>query len=211
MSRVYTVKQGECLSSIAYAHGFSSYRSIYEHPENAELRRKRPDPAVIAPGDEIVIPDPKPKDRSFATGRTHTFRLTRPSVTVRLHLHDADGGPLAQKDYLLRFGDQQRQGTTSSEGLVEQKVPASLSEALLEIPALGLKMKLRLGTLDPLDTTTGLQVRLNNLGYGAGAVDGVLGPRTQAALRRFQEAQGLTASGELDERTREALARAYGC
>ena len=53
--RVHVVKQGECLSSIAHACGFASYKPVYEHADNADFRKKRPDPAVIFPGDEIAI------------------------------------------------------------------------------------------------------------------------------------------------------------
>jgi membrane-bound lytic murein transglycosylase B len=40
-----------------------------------------------------------------------------------------------------------------------------------------------------------LQQALNELGYDAGVPDGLVGPRTQAALRRYQAAQGLPADG----------------
>jgi N-acetylmuramoyl-L-alanine amidase len=50
MPKVHVVKQGECLSSIAHVYGFSSYRAIYEPPDNAAFRSKRADPAVILPG-----------------------------------------------------------------------------------------------------------------------------------------------------------------
>jgi peptidoglycan hydrolase-like protein with peptidoglycan-binding domain len=45
------------------------------------------------------------------------------------------------------------------------------------------------------------QERLNQLGYDAGAPDGIWGPQTEAALKQYQEKQGLTPSGELDQRT----------
>ena len=40
-----------------------------------------------------------------------------------------------------------------------------------------------------------LQTALNALGLQAGAADGLLGPATSAALRRYQRSQGLTADG----------------
>lgn len=42
-----------------------------------------------------------------------------------------------------------------------------------------------------------VQQALNALGYGAGPVDGLMGPRTRAGLRAFQRAAGLEADGEL--------------
>ena len=46
-------------------------------------------------------------------------------------------------------------------------------------------------------TVTYSQIRLNALGYAAGAVDGTLGLRTRAAIAAFQADAGLTADGRL--------------
>lgn len=54
-----------------------------------------------------------------------------------------------------------------------------------------------------------LQVGLRNRGLYSGTVDGVLGPGTETALRRFQRRARLTADGVPGPRTRLALGR-YG-
>lgn len=54
-------------------------------------------------------------------------------------------------------------------------------------------------------TLRNAQQRLNELGYDAGTPDGAMGPRTQAALRAFQQDRGLNASGRLDQATINAL------
>jgi peptidoglycan hydrolase-like protein with peptidoglycan-binding domain len=51
-----------------------------------------------------------------------------------------------------------------------------------------------------------VQRRLNAAGYGAGPADGMLGPRTERALRRFQAANNLEPSGEVDAATLLRLA-----
>jgi peptidoglycan hydrolase-like protein with peptidoglycan-binding domain len=49
------------------------------------------------------------------------------------------------------------------------------------------------------------QQALKDKGHDPGDVDGRMGPRTQAALRDFQKAQGLQASGRLNSKTMQAL------
>jgi Putative peptidoglycan binding domain len=49
------------------------------------------------------------------------------------------------------------------------------------------------------------QDRLKAAGFDPGPLDGVLGPRTKEALRRYQASQGLPATGELDDATRQVL------
>ena len=53
----YTVVAGDCLSSIAARHGFSNWRIVYDAPENADFRAKRPNPNVIYAGDVLFIPN----------------------------------------------------------------------------------------------------------------------------------------------------------
>ena len=52
-----------------------------------------------------------------------------------------------------------------------------------------------------------VQQKLNAIGYHAGTVDGVLGPQTESALRRFQRARNLDATGHIDAKTLAALER----
>jgi hypothetical protein len=49
------------------------------------------------------------------------------------------------------------------------------------------------------------QERLKAAGFHPGPIDGVLGPRTQEALQRYQASRGLPTTGVLDEETRQAL------
>jgi len=50
-----------------------------------------------------------------------------------------------------------------------------------------------------------MQVRLQGLGYDPGPIDGVVGPRTRAALQRYQRDHGLLASGLPGSATRARL------
>lgn len=50
-----------------------------------------------------------------------------------------------------------------------------------------------------------LQTKLNNWGYDAGTVDGIFGSKTQAAVKRFQQKNGLVADGIVGSKTAAAL------
>lgn len=49
------------------------------------------------------------------------------------------------------------------------------------------------------------QQALKDKGHDPGPIDGIMGPKTQAALRKFQQAEGLTTTGRLDDETRSKL------
>lgn len=50
-----------------------------------------------------------------------------------------------------------------------------------------------------------VQQALNDKGFNPGPIDGKWGPRTQAALTKFQNSEGISASRRLDEQTLAAL------
>jgi peptidoglycan hydrolase-like protein with peptidoglycan-binding domain len=49
------------------------------------------------------------------------------------------------------------------------------------------------------------QQALQEKGFNPGPIDGVMGPRTSAAVKEFQEKENLTATGQLDAETRARL------
>ncbi|HAI68120.1 MAG TPA: hypothetical protein DCM38_01645 [Gammaproteobacteria bacterium] len=53
------------------------------------------------------------------------------------------------------------------------------------------------------------QQKLSELGYDPGSIDGVSGKKTALAIMKFQTAQGLPATGQLDEDTRQKLALSF--
>lgn len=65
------------------------------------------------------------------------------------------------------------------------------------------------GTSTNINPTNGqirlVQIRLKAAGFDPGHVDGIMGPRTKAALQKYQAARGLTNSGALDEKTLKSL------
>jgi len=54
------------------------------------------------------------------------------------------------------------------------------------------------------------QQKLSAAGHDAGSADGILGQKTAKALKDFQQAKGIEATGQLDARTLAALGVASG-
>jgi hypothetical protein len=50
------IKQGETLETLAKRFHVANWRIIYDYPANAALRKKRPDPNSVQPGDVVVVP-----------------------------------------------------------------------------------------------------------------------------------------------------------
>lgn len=50
-----------------------------------------------------------------------------------------------------------------------------------------------------------VQQALKDKGHDPGPIDGVMGPQTKQALQGFQQAQGISGAGELDQQTLAAL------
>jgi N-acetylmuramoyl-L-alanine amidase len=216
--RIHIVKQGECLSSIAKKYGFASWRTIYDHPDNAELKRCRPNPDILYPGDEIRIPEKDPGTESVATGQSHTFKLTRQTTKLTVKIAEHRGAPIAGRPYSLKIGGGIIQGTLPDSGIIEHEIPNDLLEAELRIYFGGGAERdgcyhwiVKIAHLDPIDTVSGLQARLNNLGFYAGPVDGHEGPMTRTAIRQFQRAHGLRVDEIAGPKTQQKLKEVYGC
>lgn len=59
-------------------------------------------------------------------------------------------------------------------------------------------------------TTKDIQAMLSTKGYDVGKIDGVMGPRTEAAIKQFQKDRGLKVDGKVGPKTRAAMeASAY--
>ncbi len=216
MSKVHIVKQGECLASIAKKYEFKNWKTIYEHPDNKDLKNKRPNPNIIFPGDKVVIPDKKSKVENIDTGKKVKIKFKNQHTYLRIILKDEDGNPLANVSYKLQLGSETFDGTTNDKGLLENEAPSNITEGKLTVNkqnVLGDNYTwiLKISSLDPIEEITGVQARLTNLGYRCGSIDGIKGPRTEAAIKIFQRKNGLTPNGQLDEKTCSKLKEVYGC
>jgi N-acetylmuramoyl-L-alanine amidase len=208
MPKEHTVKQGECLSTIANRHGLFP-DTIWNDSANAELKDKRKDPNVLYPGDVIVVPDKRPKEESCQAGKRHRFR--RMGVPERFTLTLAEGGQRrANERYVLVVNGQIREGKTGSDGTISEPIPPNAREGLLFIGDDEEEVLIRFGHVDPITEVSGVQSRLQNLGFYDGEVNGDLSPETTAAIAEFQRAHDLPGNGELSDETRQELLKAHG-
>ena len=62
------------------------------------------------------------------------------------------------------------------DGVIEQPIPPGVTQAKLTLGEGDEEevFTLQIGHVDPIDTDSGIQARLNNLGYPCGSVDGKL-------------------------------------
>ncbi|MGH7150411.1 MAG: hypothetical protein ACREIU_06930, partial [Planctomycetota bacterium] len=109
----YVVRQGDCIASIAFERGLFP-DTVWDDPENAELRRERGDPNILAPGDVVVVPDKRPKEVPGATESRHRFK--RKGVPERLCLRLLrDGEPRSPVPYSIVLDGHAVEGTTDGE------------------------------------------------------------------------------------------------
>ena len=89
MAAIYKVKQGDCISSIAFEHGHF-WETIWNDSDNAELNSEREDPNVLRQGDKIHIPDLRKREESVASDAKHSFRLLGVPAKLRIRIMEDD-------------------------------------------------------------------------------------------------------------------------
>jgi hypothetical protein len=81
----YRARTGDCISSVAATFGVA-WATIWDHPNNADLKKKRKDPNILKEGDVVHVPDRRQKEVAAATGQVHSFVLKRAKAKVRLRV-----------------------------------------------------------------------------------------------------------------------------
>ena len=200
----YVVQAGECLSSIACAHGFF-YETLWNLPENIELKQKRKSPHVLMAGDKVHIPELRSKEAEVPAETRQKFKRKGVPSRLKLQLRDYEGKPRAGASYKLDIDGNVSTGKLDGSGILDVVIPPSAREAKLNIEDGEEEFTIALGGTDPVSELSGVQQRLNNLGYVCGSPDGIPGARTTAAVSKFQRDQGLAVNGKPDQPTRERL------
>jgi hypothetical protein len=159
-STSYTVREGDCINSIAYDHGLF-WETVWNDSGNSALKDKRQNPDHLLPGDQLVVPAKRLHEIDGATEQKHRFR--RKGVPVELVIRilkdrttsrrlewsasdndqsnyddrpcyegdNADPEPEADQAYRLCVDGIWLTGTTDGDGVLTQKISPGARSAKL--------------------------------------------------------------------------------
>jgi hypothetical protein len=197
------------METIAEQYGFRDYHTIYDHANNAAFKTKRPNPHILYPGDSVFIPDMDPGHEPAETDKKHKFVLKAQKIKFQVYIR-RNGKPFANRAYKLKVGAQTITGKTGADGLIQKDIPIGEPQGVLTLTGPPVyTRKLDLGFLHPITTTSGRQMRLNNLGFSSGKPTGAEGDAYAAALRAFQTKYLLHVTGKADNDTIDKLRSEY--
>lgn len=190
---------------LAAANGLAGWKDILDHADNAELKKKRPDPGVLKEGDKVYIPNREMKHEPAAVDAKHPFTVSRKKAWVRLALKDADGTALSGT-FALSVGNVTASGTIAPGGILEQAVAIDATSGSLSVTTSDGRQEsweLLVGYMDPIDEDSGVLARLVNLGFAA--EDDELA----VAVKAFQARVGVETTGVVDDALRTKLKSYY--
>ncbi len=206
----YTVNKGDCVSSIAFQRGFF-WRTVWDDPNNVDLRALRKDPNVLAASDKIFIPELRLKTEDRPTEAKHSFVLKGVPAKLKLRLM-LNKQPRANIPVTLVIDGKFFQLQTDSDGRLEQPIPPNAHQGKLVITTNGVaeEHKLVLGDLDPLEKVSGIKDRLANLGYDCDTDGDAVTGKFRRALSDFQGDNQLPQTGDLDDATKQKIKQIHG-
>ncbi|MHC5109568.1 MAG: hypothetical protein ACYTHJ_06785 [Planctomycetota bacterium] len=223
----YVVGEGECMSSIAKDTGHF-WETLWNHPDNAELKEIRKDPNILLPGDRVTIPALEEKTETGGVEERHRFvRLGEPAqfclrlIEQREHAVEIDEEdveeqpevPRANLPYQIVIDEQVIDGVTDADGKLSCNIPGNAQDGLLILnPGEDDEQSfpLVLGTLKPITEIEGVVGRLRHLGYDCGPEEKKYTQELAMALKAFREDHGLPEHVGIDDETRAALVEAHG-
>lgn len=210
----YVIKQGDYLTKLAHLLGFNA-QTVWNDGKNAELKELRKDPTMLQAGDILFVPDEPKKKLPLKHEEENKYVATVPKISVSVVVAD-DDEPVADEVYVVEGLGDDEERTTDKEGTVTFEVPVHVREVTVRFKERELAFRIGVGELDPIDTDSGVRMRLTQLGfYGpqlAGEDEYVERDDAQlaAGIAAFQASQGIDVTGTLDDATKDALIEAHG-
>ena len=203
------IMQGDHVSQIAAKEGFGDYLRLWNLPENEALSKLR-NPNVLFPGDKLFVPELESKVESVPSDSRHRFLRFLPKLKLNLYIRNVDGEPAADTEGVLSLdtGESFRV-ITDDKGFIEQDIAPIVKKARLAINEFDIDFEMRIGDLDPVQETSGVRARLNNLGYFSG-YDSDETEQLTWAIEEFQMESGITPTGAMDAATESKLVEVHG-
>ena len=212
MATPYKVEVGEHLASIAARNGVVDVLALHNAPDNAAFKALRPDPGVLAEGDELFLPDiAATKEVVCGPGSDNEFVFNVPVIKLRLKFVDESGEPRVGLRATLHLGETPSFPETDDAGMLEFELPATFET--FDCPFDGGELELKIGDLSPVSKTRGMLTRLQHLGYlptPLPKVEAVLTYAIRLAVEEFQCDHGLVAKPKLDDAGRARLLEVHG-
>ena len=202
---MHTIVEGDSIPSIAFAAGLFP-DTIWNHPQNAQLKELRQEMNVLFPGDQVYVPDKQRRVEMANTDQSHKFRRKGVPCRLRLQLFNIET-PRANEDFELSIDGKAQKGSADDKGVIEIWLPPNAKQGLLKIGKDEAIIELKFGHMDPVTEIAGLQKRLANVGYPSKEPPGEITGATREALLSFQRRFQLEQSGEFDDDTKTLLAR----
>ena len=205
-----TVEVGsdDSILSIAKANGFW-WSTVWNHPNNSQLKSLRKSPEVLQEGDEVYVPKAEPKKESKPNEAVHKFILKGEQAKFKIRLLMTDQ-PRANEDYTLIIDGDIKTGKTDGNGMIETDIPNDARGGVLKLQNGKELIPISIGRLDPRDSPDGVRQRLKSLGF-EDKPDPDPDPNQpddgmpHGALKEFQTKYKMTASGKLDGPTKAKL------
>jgi hypothetical protein len=163
------VEDGQHLSAIAERYHFGNMETLWNAPENAGLRAVREDPHQLLPGDQVVIPKVRKARFVRPSGQMHEFVVHVEKLKLRLKVLDFLGEPISNEEGTILVEGQEIAARTDGDGMLEVRIPGNAAKATLSLGPH--EFELKIGGMAPVSESSGVQARLNNLGFWAGASD----------------------------------------
>ena len=165
------------------------------------------------PGSNSATGTPEYPEWRKRARRTAAFLITARNKKLRLRMQ-ANGEPLAGESYRLFVDDfLMGIGSTDADGLIDDLITSTSREAVIVLPDQDIERVVALGPVEDFptpDTVLGAQVRLAQLGFYLGDINGRSDPVLDASVRAFKRRHGLSDDSQLDGATQAALVEVYG-
>ena len=122
--------------------------------------------------------------------------------------------PIANAAFRLDVEGQITEGQSDGDGVVKVSIPPNALRAVITFyPGTpdAKEFPLALGEMDPIDTIVGARKRLCNLGYPVSTAENEMSHELMDVIGRFQQDNGLTVDGKLNDATKDKLKDKHGC